>query len=54
LANRDGLKAAEVKELVGTIQQQSLKLFEATQNAKGNLAMGKQFTCCLNVLYLSV
>jgi molecular chaperone DnaK len=29
LANRDGLKAAEVKELVGTIQQQSLKLFEA-------------------------
>ncbi|KAI6189702.1 Heat shock protein 70-F [Aphelenchoides bicaudatus] len=29
LENRDGLKATEVKELINTIQQQSLKLFEA-------------------------
>lgn len=29
LENRDGLKAAEVKEIVGAVQQQSLKLFEA-------------------------
>jgi molecular chaperone DnaK len=29
LENRDSLKAAEVKELVNSVQQQSLKLFEA-------------------------
>jgi molecular chaperone DnaK len=29
LENRDELKATEVKEIVGSVQQQSLKLFEA-------------------------
>jgi len=29
LENRDGLKAAEVKEIIDTVQKQSLKLFEA-------------------------
>ncbi|CAD5224166.1 unnamed protein product [Bursaphelenchus okinawaensis] len=44
LANRDGLKAADIKELVGTVQQQSLKLFEAAYKKMVQNNQGSQQT----------